>query len=633
MEYNAVQLVLSHVGTNVHAKSCLPNYKGFLFPHEIIKTFTLPNNVEVFLQASKQAKYIGPIHNIEGFGDEIMCALTTYFQTSRYGILTCNEYSFAVMSADKKFWIFDSHAKDVNGKCNDEGFAVLISFSCINELVLITEIKFEMLISVSNQIGDSCKNHPGLPVSNLIGDSNQNQPGYLVSNHLGDSFQNQPGFTWPIGDSFQNQPGSDVKRDSLKNQPHLLTCSIGDFSQNHSGADYKTDSNMNLPIFLTCPVGDSSQNQPGQDNLFSQATFPTTEPHHLTHHITNFSQNKPSPCKTNKSKQTKPNSKIELINYNMQPEKTTDLRTIQISQVMSKKRKLQNKLEKSRIEKAKRTKLTIDESAANNTVQISKESTELQPLSKNQKTNKKYYTEKLKNDQEFKKNNLNKVKLKLANDEDYKIKNLENVKTRLTDERYRLRNLENVKKGLQNDEGYKLRNLKNVKTRLENDENYRLRNLANVKTRLQVDINYQQTTSIAKKKYHEERLKSNKKKYNKKLDDNKKHKENKENDPIENSRQKVIDQLFYINVPGTNLSEYLEKIVFLRTNFIQKFPHICMMNDQELLKLRMVRLNNIVRPVRVLNGLLVHVPQSKRKHWRNCATAAKCPVAPYVVIV
>ncbi|KAK3909606.1 ATP-dependent DNA helicase [Frankliniella fusca] len=281
-----------HVGTNVHAKSCQPNYKGFLFPHEIIKTFTLPNNVEVFLQAAEQAKYIGPIHNIEGFGDDIVSALTTHFQTSRCGILTCNEYSFAMMFADSKFWIFDSHAKDVNGRCSNEGFAVLISFSCINELVLylqpnfnnlstysITEIKFEMLTPVSNHIGDSFQNQPGLPVSNHIGDSFQNQPGLSVSNHIGDSFQNQPGlpvsnhigdsfqnqpgFTWPLGGSSQNQPGSDVEKDSLKNQPHLLTCPLGDSSQNHPGTDYGTDSIMNLPIFLTCPIGDSSQDQPG----------------------------------------------------------------------------------------------------------------------------------------------------------------------------------------------------------------------------------------------------------------------------------------------------------------------------------------------------------------------------------
>ncbi|KAK3931810.1 putative GPI-anchored adhesin-like protein PGA18, partial [Frankliniella fusca] len=541
-----------HVGTNVHAKSCQPNYKGFLFPHEIIKTITLPNNVEVFLQAAEQAKYIGPIHNIEGFGDDIVSALTTHFQTSRCGILTCNEYSFAMMFADSKFWIFDSHAKDVNGRCSNEGFAVLISFSCINELVLylqqnfnnlstysITEIKFEMLIPVLNHIGDSFQNQPGLPVSNHIGDSFQNQPGLPVSNHkgdsfqnqpglsvsnhigdsfqnqpglpvsnhIGDSFQNQPGFTWPLGGSSQNQPGSDVEKDSLKNQPHLLTCPLGDSSQNHPGTDYGTDSIMNLPIFLTCPIGDSSQDQPGQEIQFCQVTFPNTEPHHLTHHVTNFTQNKTLTCKTKKSEQNKPKSKAELINYNTEPKKTTDLRTIQISQVMNKKRKLQNKLEKSRIEKAKRTKLTTDKSAANETVQISKESSELQSLSKKQESNKNYYAEKLKNDQEFKKNNLNKVKSKLANDKDYRIKNLENVKTRL-----------------------------------ENDDAYRLRNLENVKIRLQVDINYQKTSSLAKKKYHMENLKCNQEKYNKKLDNNKKHRENKENDSIENSRQKLIDQ-------------------------------------------------------------------------------------------
>ncbi|KAK3924523.1 UDP-3-O-acylglucosamine N-acyltransferase, partial [Frankliniella fusca] len=131
-----------YLGTNIHAKSCRPNYNGYLFPHEIIKTFPLPNKVHVVLEAAKEAKFIGAIHNIEGFGDEIICALTSYFKTSRCGILNCNEYSFGMMFVGNEFWIFDSHAKDITGRSYHEGFAVLISFSSINELVQYLQQNF-----------------------------------------------------------------------------------------------------------------------------------------------------------------------------------------------------------------------------------------------------------------------------------------------------------------------------------------------------------------------------------------------------------------------------------------------------------------------------------------------------------
>ncbi|KAK3909634.1 ATP-dependent DNA helicase [Frankliniella fusca] len=586
-----------HLGTNLHAKSCPQNHNGFLFPHEIHETFTLPNNVDVYLQAATEAKFIGPIHNIEGFGDEIVSALTTYFQTSRCGILTCNEYSFAILSADDEYWIFDSHAKNMEGKCDSEGFAVLISFSCINELVLylqqnfnnfstysITEIKFDMQIPVFDLLGDSNQNQPGLPVSNHIGDSNQNQPGLCVLDHLGDSNQNQPGLPvfdhlgdsnqnqpgLPVfdrlGDSNQNQPGLSVfdrLGDSNQNQPGLpvsshigdsnqnrpglpvsnqigdsnedqpgfvvsnhigdsyqnqpgFGCPIGDSIQNHPGTDYKQDSKKNLPNSFTGPIGDSSLSQPVLVRQTGKFTFASNEPQQLPLFIKNTMSNEPKP-------------KIQLTSSNSQPEKTTNLhpthlKSMQISKNMNKKRKMQIKLENSRMEKAKRTRLDINGTLANETVQESKESSPVKLQSKKQEAFRKYYNDKLKNDPEFKKNNLERVKSKLANDEDYKLKNLENVKTRLHDESSRLKNLENVK------------------TRLKNDD-YRLRILENVKSRLEVDVIYQKSTSLAKKKY-EEKFKCNTEKYSEKLENNKKHKHNKENDSFEDSKQKVIDQYF-----------------------------------------------------------------------------------------
>ncbi|KAK3910115.1 Titin-like protein [Frankliniella fusca] len=582
-----------HLGTNLHAKSCPQNHNGFLFPHEIYETFTLPNNVDVYLQAAKEAKFIGPIHNIEGFGDEIVSALTTYFQTSRCGILTCNEYSFAILFANDKYWIFDSHAKNVEGKCDSEGFAVLISFSCINELVLITEIKFDMQIPIFDLLGDLNQNQPGLPVSNHIGDSNQNQPGFPVFDHLRDSNQNQPVFDHlgdsnlnqpglpvfdhlgdsnqnqpglpvfdHLGDSNQNQPGQPVSNqigDSNENQPGFVvsnhigdshqnqpgfSCPLGDSIQNHPGTDFERDSKQNLPNSFTGPIRDSTLSQPGLIDQTGQFIFASTEPQQHPLFIT----------------------KKHLISSNKQPEKTanlhaTHLKSMQISQHMNKKRKMQIKLEKSRIEKAKRARLNNDNILANETIQESIESSPVKLLSKKQEAFKKYYNDKLKNDQEFKKNNLDRVKSKLANDKDYKLQNLENAKTRLSDESLRLKNLENVKTRLQNDNEYKLRNLENVKTRLKNDEgyrlrnlenvkirlktddDYRLRNLENVKSRLEVDVIYQKSTSLAKKKY-EDKIKCHAEKYSEKLENNKKHKHNKENESFEDSKQKVIDQYF-----------------------------------------------------------------------------------------
>jgi len=52
------------LGTDIHAKSCPPNHNGFLYPHEIVESFTLPNEVQVRLKAAKEAKFVGAIHNI-----------------------------------------------------------------------------------------------------------------------------------------------------------------------------------------------------------------------------------------------------------------------------------------------------------------------------------------------------------------------------------------------------------------------------------------------------------------------------------------------------------------------------------------------------------------------------------------
>ncbi|KAK3922706.1 Titin-like protein [Frankliniella fusca] len=504
-----------HLGTNLHAKSCPQNHNGFLFPHEIHETFTLPNNVDVSLQAAKGAKFIGPIHNIEGFGDEIVSALTTYFQTSRCGILTCNEYSFAILSADK-YWMFDSHAKNMEGKCDNEGFAVLISFSSINELVQylqqnfnnfstysITEIKFDLQIPVFDLLGDSNQNQPGLPVSNHIGDSNQNQPGLPVFDHLGDSNQNQPGLPVfdHLGDSNQNQPGLPVLDhlgDSNQNQPGLPVFDrLGDSNQNQPGLpvfDRLGDSNQNQPgLPVSNHIDDSNENQPGFVVLNHKGDSYQNQPGlFFSNHIDDSNENQPG-CVNQPG--FEPKLGKHLRSSNIQPGKTTShhathLKNMQISQHMSKKRKMQIKLENSRIEKAKRARLNNGNTLANETIQESKENSPVKLLNKKQEAFKKYYNDKLKNDQEFKKNNLERVKSKLANDTDYKIKILENVKTRLSNESSRLKNLKNVKTRLQNNTDYKLKNLENVKTRLKNDEDYRLRNLENVKARLQNDEDY-----------------------------------------------------------------------------------------------------------------------------------------------
>ncbi|KAK3914850.1 41 kDa spicule matrix protein [Frankliniella fusca] len=663
-----------YLGTNIHAKSCRPNYNGYLFPHEIIKTFPLPNKVHVVLEAAKEAKFIGAIHNIEGFGDEIIYALTSYFKTSRCGILNCNEYSFGMMFAGNEFWIFDSHAKDITGRSHHEGFAVLISFSSINELVQylqqnfndtstysITEIKFKIQNNEPNlltcPIDDSSQNQPG---SDLKGDSYLYQPN-LFSCPLGDSSQNQPGtdvkrdsytnqpdlLSCPLGDSSQNQPGTDVKGDSYTNQPDLLSCPLGDSSQNQPGTDVKGDSYTNQPDLLSCPLGDSFQNQPGTD---VKGDSYTNQPNLLFCPLGDSSQNQPGTdvkidsytnqpnllfCPLGDSLQNQPGTDIKTEFYSNQPNLLccplgdsfqnqpgshknndsftksrklygTGLKSLQISQQINKKRKLQIKLENSRKKKALvsvpatmpcplapkntaasalpvtvATKLNNDNPHKTKMIKIPKASALLKTLSKKQIASKQYYVDKLKNNQEFKEKNLSQVKSRLKNDAGYKLRNLQNVKDRLenddgyksrnlqnvknrlendesyklrnlqnvknrleNDESYKLRNLQNVKNRLENDENYKLKNLQNVKNRLENDESYKLRNLENVRKRLKVDVNYQENTSLAKRKYYEEKLKCNTEKYTEQLSINKKHKHIKENDSIKSTQQQVIDEYF-----------------------------------------------------------------------------------------
>ncbi len=209
------------------------------------------------MEADREAKYIGPIHDIEGFGDDIELALTTYFETSRCAILTCNEYSFGMVCSESEFWIFDSHAKDKNGKCDPEGFGVLINFTSVTELVIylrqnfnntstysITEIKFQIITNQSSIITcqtNTCSDCP-------LGDSVQNQPG--SSAHK--LFRNQPGC--PLGDFSENQPGYPLGDSSL----NIFHCPLGDFSQNQPG-HLLGDSSLNI---LDCSLGDSFQSQP-----------------------------------------------------------------------------------------------------------------------------------------------------------------------------------------------------------------------------------------------------------------------------------------------------------------------------------------------------------------------------------
>lgn len=208
-----------HIGTELHSKS-KPSRNQFLLPHEVHNQITTPNGKIISVLANTEAKFVGPIHDVENFGDNFSNALTMFFHNSRYGILTCGEYSFGVIFTKGKYWIFDSHAKNKAGKVDEQGKAVLMKFNSINDIVnyyrsifnctssfSITEIQLENQ-SVPNQpLGDS-NNLPADIAHSYqpLGDS-LNLPADIANSHdhLRDSY-NLPGHIaqsfQPLGDSL-----------------------------------------------------------------------------------------------------------------------------------------------------------------------------------------------------------------------------------------------------------------------------------------------------------------------------------------------------------------------------------------------------------------------------------------------
>ncbi|KAK3910769.1 Nucleus-vacuole junction protein 2 [Frankliniella fusca] len=93
-----------HVGTDLHSQS-KPSKHTYIFPHEVHKTIVLPNQNVLSLIADDKAKFVGPIHDIQYFGDDFSCALTSFFESSRFGILTCEQYSFGMILSESDYSI------------------------------------------------------------------------------------------------------------------------------------------------------------------------------------------------------------------------------------------------------------------------------------------------------------------------------------------------------------------------------------------------------------------------------------------------------------------------------------------------------------------------------------------------
>ncbi|KAK3917549.1 Nucleus-vacuole junction protein 2 [Frankliniella fusca] len=228
-----------HVGTDLHSQS-KPSKHTYLFPHEVHKTIVLPNQNVLSLIADDKAKFVGPIHDIQYFGDDFSCALTSFFESSRFGILTCEQYSFGMIRSKSDYWIFDSHAKNEIGKTSNEGKAVLMKFDCINEIVLYYRSAFDRSSSYSiTEISfKHCVSQPTKDTSNQCAENTHdlNKPKkrkhkvseYILPQPLGDSLNRPAENVLSLKGGNHNRPEKRIKQSNEKVTTCLNTQPLGD---------------------------------------------------------------------------------------------------------------------------------------------------------------------------------------------------------------------------------------------------------------------------------------------------------------------------------------------------------------------------------------------------------------------
>ena len=82
-------------------------------------------------------QFIRNCHNGHiNYDDLLIQSQTLLTSECKYGLFICNGYSYGLIKNQNIIYIFDSHAKDVNGNNSENGVASLRCFVNLNELVL-----------------------------------------------------------------------------------------------------------------------------------------------------------------------------------------------------------------------------------------------------------------------------------------------------------------------------------------------------------------------------------------------------------------------------------------------------------------------------------------------------------------
>ena len=278
---------LLQAGDKLHDLSKPSDEDKKLFPRELSPIVTLPNDEKLRLLADHEALVYGPIHGSSEIGYELVSGLIYFFGISDIGVLSCADYSFALMLINGRYWIFDSHSKNKEGFTHHDGTAVLIQFSSIQEIATYLRQIYstETIYNVAcvqflhdydvlgtghslkhyllDQAGPSNAADPlGGPMIGRPGPSNalHQLGGKLLDQQFSGSSNCQPGSRQlqdPLGDPMMGRPGPSNAPDQLIGQ--LL-------SHNPSGSSNSQPSSSKPPD----PLGDPMMGRPGPNNAPNQ---------------------------------------------------------------------------------------------------------------------------------------------------------------------------------------------------------------------------------------------------------------------------------------------------------------------------------------------------------------------------
>lgn len=136
------------LGSEIFEVSCanrgrvdpLERNADYLFPGELHPFYKIYENVVCDLVIQEDVN--GLVFNSLGGVPDLKNFLRDFHTSYETGILTCNEYSFAISLKNEEFYFFNSHATDEFGKTSGSGVASVLRTRNINAL-------FDVILSVS----------------------------------------------------------------------------------------------------------------------------------------------------------------------------------------------------------------------------------------------------------------------------------------------------------------------------------------------------------------------------------------------------------------------------------------------------------------------------------------------------